>query len=62
MLLQIYEIKEVSFWNNISLGREIVKCMAEFHEGGQLDQKSPILGPCPAGGRSKMSEPGVLGC
>ena len=38
MLLKVHEIKELSFKNETSLGREAVKCMAEFHEGGQLDQ------------------------
>lgn len=38
MLLKTYEIQEVSFENETRLGRDMVKWMAEFHEGDQLDK------------------------
>ena len=38
MLLKIYKTKELSFKNEMSLGREMMKCMVEFHERNQLDQ------------------------
>lgn len=38
MLLKMYEIQEVSFENETRMGRDMVKWMAEFHEGGQLDK------------------------
>lgn len=38
MLLKMYDIQEGSFDNETSLGRDVVKRMAEFQEGGQLQE------------------------